>query len=83
VAKFTEADVQRAIRQIEKMVLDGWSMPLSRKKACGAESNPLTIEVMKRDAYLHILNNYSQSMHNHQIYGRDEKGNIRGIKYRK
>lgn len=78
--KPTEEEIQKALRRIEKMVLDGWSMPYSRRVACGPETSKLTKEVLKRDAYLDILNHYMKGQPNFQVYGRDKNGKIKGVK---
>lgn len=83
MAKPKESDIQRAIRMIEKLVLEGWSMPYSRKKACGADSTQLSKEVRKREAYLYILNNYAPGVHKNQHYKHDREGKIRGTKHSK
>lgn len=76
----TDSDVMKAIRQIERMVSDGWSMPYSRKVACGADSTELSQRVRLHDSYLAILNHYMRKMHNYSEYKRDEKQKLRAIK---
>ena len=56
----TETDILRAIRQIEKLLQDGWSLSFARHKSCGGSSQPLYLEVSKHPSYQPILLNYCQ-----------------------
>lgn len=58
----TESEILRAIRMIERLVNEGWSIQYARKKACGFSHSKLYIEVSSHPAYLPVLNNYMKKL---------------------
>ena len=83
-----EAEVNRALRKIEKNLQDGWSIQVATARACGSGSNSLCYAVKKTKTYLNILNFYMATLPNsHQYERRDgkivPKTGFYGIKIRK
>lgn len=56
--KPSEADVLRAIRKMERLTQEGWSISYARKKACGSPNNPINRLVTMHPSYQPILINY-------------------------
>ena len=75
-----ESEVLRAIRQIERMVLDGWSVQYARKVCCKSNTSLLGRAVIRHPEYLNILNYYMSTQSNPHFYTRDERGLLRPMR---
>ena len=61
MATVQECDILQAIRKIERLVNDGWSVSYARKLACG-KSRYLNEAVSSHPSYVPILNAYMRTM---------------------
>ena len=60
MATVQEFEVLQAIRKIERMVIDGWSVSYARKVVCG-RSKRINEAVSSHPSYIPILNAYMRT----------------------
>ena len=83
-----ESEINKALRVIERMISDGWSIQVATARACGSCTNSLSYAVKKTKSYLNILNFYMATLPNSHEYERRDgkilpKKGAYGVKNRK
>jgi hypothetical protein len=54
----TQAEVLTMIRDMVKLMAEGYSIVYARKQVCGGMKNKKTLALAKSDLYVHVLNKY-------------------------
>lgn len=57
----TEAQISKALREIEKNLLSGDSIQVARRKACRNDTSKFANAVMATESYLILLNYYEST----------------------
>lgn len=79
----TESQIAKALRDIERLILEGYSIQLARKKVCYNGTGRLTRAVMATEGYLILLNYYESKRGHGNTFVRGKDGKIKAIKGKK